>query len=114
MTKLNKPVARVSQTTLDGAFGTDRGRAVVVRLVPGDGKDIDDLIELRPAGTRRAEYVAITDVYRFALQCRANQEWARRMQERRQKKAERLARERLARAERRFTHRNRAAMEMAV
>lgn len=102
MTILVKPVVRRSQSTLDGSFGPDRGRAIVVKLVPGDGKLIDDLIELRPERTRRIERIAVIDVYRFAVRCRAQREALEKARAAKEKKAERLARERLDRAERKF------------
>lgn len=102
MTILIKPVTRRSQSALDGSFGPDRGRAIIVRLVPGDGKDIHDTLELRPERTRRTERVAIIDVYRFAVRCRAQRDALEKARAAKEKKAQRLATQRLDRAERRF------------
>lgn len=74
MTLLIKPITRKTATTLDGCFGPDRGKAIVVRLIPGDGKGIPDLMELRPERTRRPEMITVADVYRYAIRCRVNRE----------------------------------------
>lgn len=102
MTTLTKPVRRITNTSLDGSYGADRSKRIVVTLIPGDGKDIPDLLELRPERTRRAERVAVKDVYRYAMRCRVNTEVLAKARARKEKKAERLARRRLESAERRF------------
>jgi hypothetical protein len=102
MTLLRKPIARRTQKALDGSFGPDRGRAIVVKLIPGNDST-DDLVELRPHGTRRAETIAVLDVYRYALRCRVGREQLEKARDRKAKKAERLARERLDRAERKLS-----------
>lgn len=72
MTKLKKPVSRLTATHLDGSFGPDRNKRIVVSIIPGDGKSIPDLLELRPERTRRAERITVADVYRYAMRCRVN------------------------------------------
>jgi len=72
-TPLKRRVTRVSQSTLDGCFGSDRGRRIVITLIPGTGAT-PDLIELRPHGTRRPERLATMDVYRYAIRCRVGRE----------------------------------------
>lgn len=74
MTTLTKPIHRITSAKLDGTFGVDRNRRIVVTLVPGDGREVPDLFELRPLRTRRPERVAVMDVYRWALQNRVRLE----------------------------------------
>lgn len=71
MTALNKPVRRVSASTV-AKYGPDCGKRIVVTLVPGNGAGTPDIIELRPERTRRAETVALIDVYHYAMKCRVN------------------------------------------
>lgn len=89
-------VTRTLSIALDGTFGPDRGKRLVVTLRP-DGR-----LEIRPERTQRMETVHILDVYRFAIRCRANRAVLERARERKTKKAERLARLRQERAERRL------------
>lgn len=98
----SKKVTRVTVGTLDGFFGPDADRKVVIQFVPGDGRGIKDVLRLRPYKTPRWETVAVIDVYRFAIRSRVNAETLARARERKAKKAERLARKRLDTAERRF------------
>lgn len=74
MTALNKPIRRVTKTALDKTYGCDSDRRVVVTLIPGNGNDVPDLIELRPERTRRSEAIALMDVYRYAMRCRINKQ----------------------------------------
>lgn len=90
------PVRAVTVNPLGGLFGVDKERRLIVTLAA------KDLITLKPHGTRREVSVSANDVYRFALQCVANKEWSARALERKAKKAERLARQRQATAERRL------------
>lgn len=101
MTRLTKPVHRVTSTSLDGSFGPDRDRRIVITLVPGrDG--IADLLQLRPERTRRPETVSVADVYRYALRCRINKTVLDKAREKKARKALRLASERQTRAEKRL------------
>lgn len=98
MTALKKPVRRVTQNRLDSFFGADRGRRIVVTLIPGNGTDVDDTIELRPEGTRRPEYLKVSSAYRVALHGRVNAEHMavlreKKAQKERKKKERALARE---------------------
>jgi len=95
-------VKRVTAGALDGSFGPDRNRRVVVTFIPGDGKSIPDIFELRPLRTRRAERIAVIDVYRFAMRSRVNLEVLARARAIKERKAVRLARARQERAERRL------------
>lgn len=60
-TKLRKPVHRETEAMVrDGS----KLRTVIVSLLPGD------VISLRPKGTRRAELIAATTVWSYALRLR--------------------------------------------
>lgn len=76
---------------LDGSFGSDKGKRLVVTLHP-DGR-----LEIRPERSRRSETVMLDDVYRFAIQCRVNagkREKAAKKRANRMAILDRLARER--------------------
>ncbi|MCC7375419.1 MAG: hypothetical protein IT581_12260, partial [Verrucomicrobiales bacterium] len=73
MTPLRKPITRSTAVELDGHFGTDRGKRLVVTLIPGR-PGAPDMIELRPLGTRRAERIAVMDVYQYALRSRVSRD----------------------------------------
>ena len=96
MTTLTKPVRRNTGIPLDGSFCKDRGRNIVITLNP------NGTIELRPLGTRRAESVAVVDVYRFALRCRTCRDLLEKARAQKAKIAQRLADRRQAAAERRL------------
>lgn len=106
MTPLSKPISRKTNTKLDGSFGPDRDKHIVVKLVPGDGKEIPDLLELRPIRTQRVERVAVMDVYRWAMRCRVNRELLEKARARKEVKAQQRASRRLDAQERRFRLRN--------
>ncbi len=103
MTPLKKSVSRAALTPLGGEFGSDRGARLVITLIPGNGQDVPDTIELRPMRTRRVETIAVMDVYRYALRCRVGRETLEKARARKAKRAEVLARRRQAAAERRFS-----------
>ncbi len=96
MTKLTKPVHRMGNGKLGPAYGPDKDRRIAVTLLPGD------MIELRPERTQRPERIALIDVYRYALRCRANVEYLAKARIAKDKKAIRLARDRQERAEKRL------------
>ena len=98
---VSSAVKRVSVAPLDGSFGPDRGRRIVVSFVPGT-EGVADRLELRPLGTRRAESVAVVDVYRFALRCRSCRDLLERARAKKARIAQRLADRRQAAAERRL------------
>lgn len=112
MTALQKPVTRKTAATLGAAYGPDRGKRLVVTLIPGRPKDgthegVPDVIEIRPHRTSRPERMAVIDVYLLAMRGRVNREnlvkaaaW---------RKAARLASERIARAEARLRQKSRRA-----
>ena len=65
-------VKRLTVSKLDGSFGPDRNKRVVLTFIPGDGDKVPDVLTLRPLRTRRAETIAVLDVYRYAMRCRVN------------------------------------------
>lgn len=71
-------------------FGADRGKRIVITLIPGNGKTgaecVPDLIELRPERTRRPETVAALDVYMWAMKCRLNRGQLEKAREKKAKK----------------------------
>lgn len=85
MTHLHKKISRVGQAPLGFGFGSDRGKRIVVSLLPGNGHDVDDMIELRPERTRRAETLRVSDIYRYAIQCRVNRVQLERAREKKAK-----------------------------
>lgn len=105
MTELTKPLKRVTRSKLDGSYGLDRNRRIVVSLIPGDGDQIHDLIELRPERTRRSERIAVVDVYRYAIRCRANLAFLEKARRAKERKAQRLADLREKRALKKMTRR---------
>jgi hypothetical protein len=72
-TKLSKPVSRISNSELDGSYGPDRHKRIIITIIPG-GSEGGDLFELRPAGTSRPEVIRVVDVYGIALRARAESE----------------------------------------
>lgn len=92
VTKLvaNEPV-RITRERLNGEFGRDRNRRLVVKLADGD------LLELRPEGTRQRVVMPLHAVYHWILRSLANHEKMARLREAKQRKAERLAERRLRR-----------------
>lgn len=86
MTTLQKPVRRRSSTRLGGEYGPDRGREIVVSIVPNPH---GDLIELRPHGTRRSEVVLIAELYKTLLRRRIMAEAHARAKARKERRAAR-------------------------
>lgn len=89
-------VSRTVSVALDGTFGPDRGRRLVVTI------RMDGRIEIRPERTTRTETIHVADVYRYALRCRANQAVLALARERKAKKAERFAKVRQERVEKKL------------
>ena len=96
-------VKRLTRGSLDGSFGPDRNKRLVLTYIPGDGDKVADLLELKPIRTRRPERIAVLDVYRYALRCRVNLELLTKARAAKERKAARLASERIKRAEKRLT-----------
>ena len=103
MTILKKPVRRVTTSALDGTFGPDRRKRIVITLIPGNGADVPDTLELRPERTKRPERIAVLDVYRFAMRCRVNCQLLTKARERKAKKEAARERARIARADRKLS-----------
>jgi hypothetical protein len=105
MIKLINRINRVTEQELSAQYGSDKGRRLVVSLVPIPSKDgrIQDLIELRPHGTRRAELIPIEAVYAFAIRSRVNKEWMEKLREKKLKKTAARERAAIARADRKIT-----------
>lgn len=61
----NAIVRRVTRNELDGSFGRDRGRKLVVSMEAGDR------LVLRPSGTRQAVDAPLADIYRWMVWRRA-------------------------------------------
>jgi hypothetical protein len=92
----NAEVWRVTRGELDGSFGRDRGRKLVVGLVA------PDLLVLYPKGTRQKVTFPIDEIYRTALYRKANIAHMQEMRDRKVKRQEQRARRRLDAQERRF------------
>jgi len=107
---VSSKVKRVTAGKLDGSFGPDRNKRLVVTFIPGDGKDIPDTIELKPIRARgfRTERIAVIDAYRYAMRCRVNLKLLEKARAKKSRKAERLAVQRLRRAEKHFHERIKA------
>lgn len=88
MTPLHSRVTRVSKDELGGRFGADRGRKLVVTLEPNSG---NDLLIVRPQGTRRPEVFALVDLYQLALRLRASREALERARAKKARNAARRA-----------------------
>jgi hypothetical protein len=85
MTSLKKPVRRVSASRA-AKYGPDRDKRIVVTLLPGNGGDVPDMLELRPERTQRPERAALADVYQWLVKCRINAGVMAKLRERKAKK----------------------------
>lgn len=92
----NAEVWRCTRGELDGSFGRDRGRKLVVGLLT------PDLLVLYPKGTRQKVTLPIDEVYRIALVRKANISHMAEMRERKVKRQAQRERRRLDAAERRI------------
>jgi hypothetical protein len=90
------PVTAVTREVLGAASLADSERRLVVSLEAGD------LISIRPLGTRRVYRITAKDVFHYVLRCEANRLTLERARDRKAKKADRLARQRQERAEKRL------------
>lgn len=97
--KRNGAITRKINVELDGSFGPDRGKKIVLTILP------NGMLELRPEKTRRAEQVHMLDVYRFALRCRVNRGQLEKARAKKEARAIRLAAQRQQRAEKRLVER---------
>lgn len=87
MTLLSKPFRRVTTDTLNGAFGADRGKRIVITLIPAHGAS-PAMIELRAERTRRPETITVPDLFRLAIWRRVN---TAQLEKARKKKEEKAA-----------------------
>lgn len=78
-------VWRVTKGELDGSFGPDRNRPLVVGLCAGD------TLAFRPHGTRRLVTISLIDVYRITLKRRAEQLYASKQEEKKKHRSVRRA-----------------------
>ncbi len=62
--ELRNPTVRVTNNIYAGTYNDARGRKLVIKLMPGD------VIAVKPAGTRRWEYVTMSALYDRLLRCR--------------------------------------------
>lgn len=90
-------VWRQTRNELDGTFGCDRGRKLVVGLIA------PDLLVLHPKGTRQKVTIPLSEVYRIALVRRANVLHMADLRERKIKKQQQRERRSLANRDRRFS-----------
>jgi len=78
-TPLAKPVLRSTTKEYVGRHKDARGRKLVVGLLPGD------VLMLRPARTKRVEYIALATIYDIALESRVRSERMQRLNAKRKK-----------------------------
>lgn len=90
------PARAVTRDALDGSFGCDRGRKLVVSLEAGD------VISIRAAKTQRSYSAKACDVYRWLIHCRASAAAAVKAKERKERKKLRLESQAVARADRKL------------
>jgi len=98
----NAVVKRVTRSELDGSFGRDRGRKLVVSLEAGDR------LVLRPAGTRQAVDAPMADIYRWMIWRRASRAQLEKARERKLVRQRQREARRLDAAERRLRQSARA------
>ena len=89
-------VWRVTRNELDGSFGRDRGRKLVVGFVA------PDLVVLYPKGTRQRIALPLDEIYRIALVRKANIIRMAELRVRKVRKQQQRANRRNAVQERRF------------
>lgn len=92
----SSPARAVTRDELDGSFGVDRGRKLIVSL------EACDVIVLRAARTQRSYKLKACDVYRWAIHCQANREHLEKARARKARKAEIRASQQIARADRKL------------
>jgi hypothetical protein len=90
------PAVRKTRGTLPAYFGIDRNKHLIVSLEAGD------LICLRIAGTQRVKKISAFDVYHYVIRKESLAIQLEKAREKKTKKAERLARQRQERAEKRL------------
>jgi len=98
-------VTRVTRESLDGSFGCDRGRKLVVSLKAGD------LLVLRPHKTRQEVSAPFDEIYRWMLQRKANVLHLQKARETKAKRAVKRAARQLKADERRLSSRARLGLD---
>lgn len=93
-------VVRVTRKELDGSFGRDRHRKLVVKLKAGD------VLEMWPQGTRQKVTIEIAQVYRQAIHYKAQIALLEKARARKVAKANARAQARMHRAEARLLWRS--------
>lgn len=93
MTKLTKPVRRVANDELGGAYGSDKRRRLVVTIIPGNGGTVQDIIQLKPEGRREtaAKSALLVDIWSYLLRCEANKSKMEKLRAKLAKKREKEA-----------------------
>jgi len=87
---VSNEVVRVTRDILGGSFGPDRNRKLVVKLAAGD------VLVLWPQGTRQKVSIEISQVYRQALQYKAQVAMLEKARKRKAQKAEQRASRKVA------------------
>ena len=89
-------IVRISHEALDGSFGCDRGRKLVIKLLR------NDLIEIRPFGTYRPVRGTVMELYRYLVRRAANAHLLEKTRLKKERKSIRLVRERQRRVEKKL------------
>jgi len=87
---VSNEVVRVTRDILGGSFGPDRNRKLVVKLAAGD------VLVLWPQGTRQKVSIEISQVYRQALQYKAQVAMLEKARKRKAQKADQRASRKVA------------------
>lgn len=90
------PARAVTHEVCGGQFGSDSERKLIVSLEAGD------LVCVRPQRTKRVYRVSAKDLFHWLLRSEANRVNLEKARDRKAKKAERLARARQERAEKKL------------
>jgi hypothetical protein len=86
MTSLRTKVTRRGNTPA-AKYGPDSRRNIVISIIPGNGADVPDAIELRPERTRTGRRMNVDDLWATLIRMEANQTAMARLRERKAKKA---------------------------
>jgi len=91
-----KVVSLVTKGVLDGTFGKDKDKPLVVSLKSGD------LIEFRPLHTQQRYHISVFDVFRMAIRRKAQAEFLEKARNKKEKKALLRNRRKIQRQERKL------------
>jgi len=92
----DSPACAITRDALNGAFGSDRGKRLIVSL------EASDIISMRLSRTRRVLRIKASDLWHYLNRCQVNREQLERARAKKERKATRLAAARQARAEKRL------------